>query len=111
MNPERVNARVDKARRRLARAESARERRNVRLTEALEALQLALDPELEAWAREHRQREAEERAMRTAKRQEHWSGWRRGQPQCPGCRRILTSKNGWCPDCRMYGDAGHDHGR
>lgn len=38
------------------------------------------------------------------------SGWRKGQPQCPSCRRILNRRDGWCPNCRTLAGR-HDHGR
>lgn len=72
-----------------------RERRELTADE-LEA-RAELEREREAWEREQ-EAEREERYLRS-RRGERASGWRKGQPQCPGCRRFLTSRTAACPDC------------
>jgi hypothetical protein len=84
-----------------------------KLFEGMEALKLALDPEMAQAKAEWEEAEAKRQyvggshspaiAGRT-------SGWRQGPPQCPACRRILAQKDGWCPDCRTFAGR-HDHGR
>jgi hypothetical protein len=79
------------------------------IAHAASELRLALDP---AYARQMA-REIDHRKNygRRRKADGRNSGWQHGTPQCPSCRRILSQQNGWCPDCRMYGSSGHDHGR
>lgn len=38
------------------------------------------------------------------------SGWRQGQPQCSGCRRILGQRDGFCKSCGTIAGR-YDHGR
>jgi hypothetical protein len=68
-------------------------------------LRLSLDP---AYARSvERELRYRKNYGRRRKADGRNSGWRKGTPQCPSCRRILSQQNGWCPDCRMYGSSGH----
>jgi hypothetical protein len=61
-----------------------------------------------------RERAAEERARAgfglRKQRDGRASGWRKGTPQCPGCRRILSQRDGYCPSCGTVAGR-HDHGR
>lgn len=48
------------------------------------------------------------RAERHLRRQRRGaSGWRRGTPQCPSCRRILSGYNQVCPGCGFVPGYGH----
>jgi hypothetical protein len=79
-----------------------------RLAESILHAQLSLHPDLAAeWERE---RSYVANYGKRKARDGRASGWRKGQPQCPACRRILSQRNGWCPNCRTFAGR-HDHGR
>lgn len=77
------------------------------LAERFDLLRLDLDPT----AARERERDLAYRANygKRKARDGHASGWHKGTPQCPSCRRILSQAGGWCPNCRTYGGR-HDHG-
>src|SRR3954470_4101603 len=101
MTPEAFSARIDALRGELI------ARPDAELAERVDHLRLDLDP---AAARE-RERDLAYRANYGKRKRAdgHASGWRKGTPQCPSCRRILSSRDGWCPSCRTYA-GNHDHG-
>jgi rRNA maturation endonuclease Nob1 len=79
-----------------------------RLLEGMDALRLALDPELAQRAAEWQEQAENERYLRSSRTRT--SGWRKGPPQCPGCRRVLKGRDGFCESCGTLAGR-HDHGR
>lgn len=78
------------------------------LREAVAVSVLLLDPSA---AREHERAAAYRANYGNRKaRDGRRSGFKRGVPQCPGCRRFIAAPGGWCPGCRTF-DGNHDHGR
>lgn len=58
--------------------------------------------------REQERRESDiERDARRLARGDHHSGWKRGQPQCGGCKRFLSSADDVCPSCGYAGHGGY----
>jgi hypothetical protein len=56
-------------------------------------------------ALEEREKERYDRWLR--RQPQGASGWRRGQPQCGGCRRILAGRGRTCPNCGYTDGAGY----
>lgn len=74
----------------------------------VEALRLAVNPALSAFGRELEEREAMARWERGARAAAgRSSGWRRGPPQCPGCKRLKSSPVAVCEGCGFLPGAGY----